>query len=49
MKKRRGQTIVEYFILMSMMVGILLATDLLGRVRIACEIYFNKAVTQMLR
>lgn len=44
---KRGQSIVEYVLIMAAILAVILALDVPGRMRTGFEVYFNEAVKSM--
>ena len=47
-KNRKGQSAVEYFIIFTIILVLVITTGTIGRIRTAFEGYFNKAVEHMM-
>lgn len=47
MKKTNGQTVIEYFILMVIVLAVILSTGFIGRIRNSFQAYFDVAKGNM--
>jgi len=45
--KTRGQTIIEYFVIMAIVLAVILSSGFIGRIRSGFQAYFNSAAANM--